>query len=49
MLWVYGHYKYFTLSVRGSTLYARMCMTYKDVPRAGRVKQTLGQGIMFSG
>ena len=27
MLWVYGHYKYFTLSVLGSTLDVRICFT----------------------
>ena len=27
MLWVYGHYKYFTLSVRGSTLNVRLLCT----------------------
>ena len=32
-----------------SDVYRRQLMTYKDVPRAGRDKQTLGQGIMFSG
>ena len=35
MLWVYGHYKYFTLSVRGSTLEGRLS---KFGTRAERVE-----------
>ena len=42
MLWVYGHYKYLILSVRGSFLYIiiyrRQILTYQDGPRAERVK-----------
>ena len=36
-LWVYSHYKYFTVTVRGSTL--RQNLTTKVAPRAVRVKQ----------
>ena len=39
-LWVYSHYKYFTLSVRGSTLdvrYRRQILTSKVSPRAESV------------
>ena len=35
MLWVYGHYKYFTLSVRGPTL--RQILTSKVGPRTEKV------------
>ena len=44
VLWVYRHYKYFTLSVRGSTLDVRIwrlqsqILKSKDGPRAERVK-----------
>ena len=43
MLWYYGHYKYFTLSVRGRLytsefdVYRRQILTYKDGPGAERV------------
>ena len=43
MLWVYGHFKYFSLSVRGSTLddricvYGRQTLTSKVDPGAERV------------
>ena len=51
MLWVYGHFKYFTLSVRGSTLDDRLCRL-KSVPALkglmlggtwANVKPTLGR------
>ena len=43
MLWVYGHYTYFTLAVRGSTLdiYRRLILTSKINPRAVRVKASI--------
>ena len=45
MLWVYGHYKYFTLSVQGSTLDVRrrQILTYKVGPLAERFNLTLGE------
>ena len=39
MLWVYGHYKYFTLSVRESTLqHRRQNLTYTVDPRIVKAK-----------
>ena len=38
MLWVYGHYKYFTLSLRGPTLYARIWRLDSDARRFNPIK-----------
>ena len=43
MLWVYGHYKYFTRSVWVSTLdVRRQILAFKVGPRADRVKYITG-------
>ena len=36
MLWVYGHYKYFNLSVRGSTLKNEFCMSSTNMTNRWR-------------
>ena len=43
MFWVYGQYKY-VHSFSGRTVFRRQNVTYKDDPRAARVKRERGGG-----